>query len=293
MILSCDHRVLVWGVTGRQAGFWTSHMIACGTRVVGGVNPARAGESHLGLPVVGSGREIGFEVALLFVPPAATLAAARDALGAGARLLVILAEYVPLHDVLTIHALARRAGARVVGPNTAGLVTPGVGFAGIMPAFNERVFRPGAVGVVSRSGSLGTLICLELVRAGLGQSAFIGIGGDPVPGTGFREALEALEADPKTRAAVLVGEIGGALEQEAAAFARAMTKPVVAFIAGASAPPGRRMGHAGAIISGDGAGYAAKRAVLERAGVRIADTPGGVPALVRVALTKSTEGDES
>jgi succinyl-CoA synthetase alpha subunit len=264
-------------------------MIACGTRVVGGVNPARAGDCHLGVPVVASGHEIGFEVALLFVPPSAVLAAAADALAAGARLLVIPTEHVPLHDMLTVYALARRAGARVVGANTAGLVTPGEAFAGMMPAFNPRVFRPGAVGVISRSGSLGTLICLELVRAGLGQSAFIGIGGDPVPGTSFREALAVLEADPRTRAAVLVGEIGGALEQEAARFARTMTKPVVAFIAGASAPPGRRMGHAGAIIDGEGAGHAAKRAALERAGVAVAATPGDVPALLRQALTGTSE----
>jgi succinyl-CoA synthetase alpha subunit len=284
--------VLVWGVTGRQASFWTGHMIAGGTRVVGGVHPARAGESHLGLPVVGSGRDLGFDVALLFVPPAAVLAAAADAIEAGARLLVILAEHVPLHDVLFVHALAGRAGARVVGPNTAGLVTPGAAFAGIMPAFNDRVFRPGAVGVVSRSGSLGTLICLELVRAGLGQSAFIGIGGDPVPGIRSTDALAALEADPRTRAVVLVGEIGGTLEQEAAAFALTMTKPVVAFIAGAGAPPGRRMGHAGAIIDGTGAGHAAKCAALEQAGVRVAAIPGEVPALVRAALT-SAEGEGS
>jgi succinyl-CoA synthetase alpha subunit len=287
MILSAQDRVLVWGITGRQASFWTAHMIACGTRVAGGVNPARAGSQHLDRPVVASGREIGFEVALLFVPPAAVLGAATDAIEAGARLVIILAEYVPLHDVLAVHALARRGGTRVIGPNTAGLVTPGAAFAGIMPAFNHRVFQPGVVGVVSRSGSLGTLICLELVRAGLGQSAFIGIGGDPVPGTSFREALEALEADARTGAAVLVGEIGGALEQEAAAFARTMTKPVVAFIAGASAPPGRRMGHAGAIITGDGAGHAAKRAALEQAGVSVVSTPGGIPGAVLDALRRN------
>ena len=286
MIVTREDRVLVWGVTGRQATFWTERMIAYGTRVIGGVNPARAGSERLGLPVYAAGREApGVDVALFFVPPSAVLAAVRDALDAGARLLVVLAEHVPLHDVLAAHALARRAGARIVGPNTAGLVTPGEAFAGIMPAFNERVFRPGDIGVVSRSGSLGTLICLELTRAGFGQSAFIGVGGDPVPGTGSREALEALEADPRTRAAVLVGEIGGTLEQDAGAFAASMTKPVVAFVAGASAPPGRRMGHAGAIVSGDGAGYAAKRAALEQAGVRVACTPGAVPALLIEALT--------
>jgi succinyl-CoA synthetase alpha subunit len=290
MIIRRTHRVLVWGMTGRQAGFWTERMIACGTQVVGGVNPARAGTSHLGLPVFASGaaaRDAGadIDVALLFVPPHAVAGAAADAIDAGARLVVILAEHVPLHDTLTVHALARRAGARVIGPNTAGLVTPGEAFAGIMPAFNPRIFRPGHTGVVSRSGSLGTLACLELTRGGLGQSTFIGIGGDPIPGTGFREALEALDDDPRTDAMVLVGEIGGSQEQDAARTAAGLSKPVVAFIAGASAPPGRRMGHAGAIIGADGDSYAAKRQALEAAGVPVADTPGQIPDLVRQVLT--------
>src|SRR5919206_217769 len=180
----------------------------------------------------------------------------------------------------SIHAAAKRQGTRVVGPNTAGLVTPGEAFVGIMPGHNANVFRPGRVGVISRSGSLGTLICLNLTRAGLGESAFIGIGGDPVIGTTTREALEALESDERTAAAVLVGEIGGAMEEEAADFAAAMRKPVVSFIAGAASPPGRRMGHAGAIVTGDRGSYASKRQALEAAGVTVVDTPGQIAEAV-------------
>jgi succinyl-CoA synthetase alpha subunit len=174
---------------------------------------------------------------------------------------------------MAIHAAAARHGTRIVGPNTAGLVTPGECFVGIMPAFVPSVFAPGRVGVISRSGSLGTLICLNLTRARLGQSAFIGIGGDPMLGTTTRDALEALDRDPRTDAVVIVGEIGGAMEEDAAAYAATMRKPVVAFIAGAAAPPGKKMGHAGAIVTGSAGSYAGKRKTLEAAGITVVDTP--------------------
>ncbi len=279
MILSRQDRVLVWGVTGKQATFWTERMIAYGTTVVGGVNPARAGAIHLSRPVFGSGAAAAgqFDVALLFVPPKAALAAGRDAIDAGARLLVVLTEHIPVQDVMALLALARRAGATVIGPNTAGLVTPGQAFAGIMPAFNEGVFRPGRIGVVSRSGSLGTLVCLTLTRAGWGQSAFIGIGGDALPGTGTAEALAVLAGHAGTDAVVLLGEIGGTLEQAAAAVVAGMDKPVVAFLAGRAAPPERRMGHAGAIVTGAEVGWEAKRRLLADAGAIVVATPAEVP----------------
>ena len=281
MILRKTHRVLVWGITGKQATFWTERMLAAGTKVIGGVNPARGGTTHLGLPVLTSGTQASdVDVALLFVPPFAALEATRDALASGARIIVVLAEHIPIHDVMMMHALARQAEAIIVGPNTAGLVTPGEGFAGIMPAFNDRIFQPGSVGVVSRSGSLGTLVCLNLVRAGLGQSAFIGIGGDPLPGTTTAQALKAFQEDSTTRAIVIVGEIGGRLEQDAALVAEHLGKPVFAFIAGAAAPPDRRMGHAGAIVSGEASGYAHKRRALEAAGVIVAQTPAQIPQLI-------------
>jgi succinyl-CoA synthetase alpha subunit len=171
---------------------------------------------------------------------------------------------------------ARANGAAVAGPNTAGLVTPGECFAGFMPAFSDSIFRPGSIGVISRSGSLGTLICLNLVQAGYGESAFVGIGGDPIIGTSTRDALEVLDNDAQTRAVVMVGEIGGSMEEEAAEYAARMGKPVVAFIAGQASPPGKKMGHAGAIVMGNQGTYASKRTALERAGVTVLDTPSDV-----------------
>jgi succinyl-CoA synthetase alpha subunit len=284
MIVRGHERVLVQGITGRQGSFWTERMQAYGTNVVGGVNPKKAGSEHCGVPVFESTRAAmdqgGFDASVLFVPPLAAKGAALDAIEAGARTLVLLTEFVPVQDVMEILAAARAHGCCVVGPNTAGLVTPGECFLGIMPGFNANIFQPGRIGVVSRSGSLGTLLCLNLVRAGFGQSAFIGIGGDPVSGTTMREALERLDADERTDAVVLVGEIGGAKEEEAADYAAGMAKPVVAFVAGRASPPGKKMGHAGAIVMGDQGTYASKRAALEAAGVAVLDMPSGVgPAL--------------
>ena len=261
MILRGDQRVLVQGITGRQGSFWTERMIAYGTRVVGGVNPKRAGETCCGVPVHESASSAmaatPFEVSVLFIPPLGVKAAALDALAAGCRKLVVLTEHVPLQDTAWVLAAAREAGAAVIGPNTAGLVTPGECFVGFMPAFDPRIFAPGAVGVISRSGSLGTLACLEIVRAGLGISAFVGLGGDPLLGTTTRDALTLLDRDRRTAAVALIGEIGGVMEEDAADYAASMTKPIAAFIAGAAAPPGKRMGHAGAIVTGNRGSHAA------------------------------------
>jgi succinyl-CoA synthetase alpha subunit len=281
VIVRRGDRVVVQGMTGRQGSFWTEKMLAYGTRIVGGVNPKRAGQTHVGVPVFASVRDAaqklgGVDASVMFIPPAAALAAAEDAIAAGVRLLVVLTEHIPAHDVMRMHAAAAAAGCRIVGPNTAGLVTPGEAFAGIMPAFNTRVFRPGEVGVISRSGSLGTLVCLNLVDAGHGQSAFIGIGGDPMLGTTVTDALRALEADERTAAVVLVGEIGGTMEEAAADTLATMRKPVVSFIAGRASPPGKKMGHAGAIVMGTRGSYASKRRALESAGVRVVDTPAAV-----------------
>ena len=277
-------RVLVQGLTGKQGTFWTEKMRDCGTRVVAGVNPKRAGESHIGLPVYASAKaamaQTPFDIAVMFIPPAAAKDAALDAIGAGAKTVVVLTEHIPARDVIAIHHAARAAGTRIVGPNTAGVVTPGEGFVGIMPGHNPNIFQPGSIGVISRSGSLGTLMCLNLTRAGMGQSAFIGIGGDPMIGTTTLDALRALDADEGTQAIVLVGEIGGAMEEAAAAYAATMDKPVVSFIAGRASPPGKKMGHAGAIVFGDVGSYAGKRKALEAAGVAVADTPNDVTRLL-------------
>jgi succinyl-CoA synthetase alpha subunit len=259
IIFRKNHRVLVQGITGKQGSFWAEKMMGTGTNVVAGVNPKRAGETHLGVPIFASAQEaaraVPFDVTVMFIPPGAAREAAVDAAQAGAGLLVLLTEHIPAHDVMAIHRAAGRAGMHVVGPNTAGLVTPGEGFVGIMPGHNPNIFQPGRIGVISRSGSLGTLICLNLTRAGLGQSAFIGIGGDPMIGVTTRDALKALDEDPGTDAVVMVGEIGGSMEEEAAEYAAGMTKPVVAFIAGRASPPGKKMGHAGAIVTGNAGSY--------------------------------------
>ena len=280
MIYRRRQAVLVQGLTGKQGTFWAEKMIACGTNIVAGVNPKRAGQTHLGVPVYASAVEAAragpCDVSVIFIPPAMARDAVIDAIDAGIPTIVVLTEHIPARDVLDIHARARGSRSRIVGPNTAGLVTPGEGFVGIMPGHNPDVFQPGHVGVISRSGSLGTLICLNLTRAGLGQSAFIGIGGDPMIGTTTRDALEALDRDARTRSIALCGEIGGTMEEAAADYARGIKKPVVAFIAGRSSPPGKKMGHAGAIVTGGRGGYAAKRAALESAGVLVVDTPNEV-----------------
>ncbi|GAC1541787.1 MAG: succinate--CoA ligase subunit alpha [Vulcanimicrobiaceae bacterium] len=291
MIVRATDRVLVVGITGKQASFWTERMIACGTRIVGGSNPAKAGTRHLGLPVYASARsacaEHPIDVAVLFTPPAATRDAVLDALAAGIRTIVVLAEHVPVHDVMWIVAEARERGARIVGPNTAGLVTPGEASVGIMPGFAQNIFRPGNVGVVSRSGSLGTLVALNVVRAGLGQSAFIGIGGDPIVGTTTLDAVRALAADPATEAIVIVGELGGGMEEAAAAELPTLGKPVVAFIAGATAPPGRRMGHAGAIVDGTHGSGDGKVRALRDGGALVIDSPSELGDALRSVMGRA------
>lgn len=289
-IIRRSDRILVLGMTGGQGTFWSERMIETGTRIVAGVNPKRAGATHLNLPVFATAKDavaaMAVDVAVMFVPPALAGAAALDVIDAGIPGLVMLTEHIPAHDMITVFARAKAAGMRIVGPNTAGLVTPGEAFVGIMPGHNTNVFKPGRIGVISRSGSLGTLICLNLTRAGFGQSSFIGIGGDPMIGTTTLDALQALDRDERTEAVVMVGEIGGSMEEEAARHAATMKKPVVSFIAGRAAPPGRRMGHAGAIVAGNAGSYAGKRAALEAAGVAVADTPRGIVEALAARLAR-------
>lgn len=284
MILRSHHRIIVQGITGKQGTFWTEQMQKYGSNVVGGVNPRKAGTEHLGVPVYESARQAArsgpIDVSLMFVPPSGAKDAMCDACEAGCRLAICLTEHIPLQDVMEMHAAARANGTRIVGPNTSGLVTPGEAFAGIMPAFNHRVFMPGHVGVISRSGSLGTLVSLVLTGSGIGQSVFYGVGGDPMIGTTTRDALQFLNEDDKTEAVVLCGEIGGTAEEEAADYARTMRKPVVAFIAGRQSPPNKKMGHAGAIASVGRGDYASKRRALEQARIAVADIPSQIPELI-------------
>lgn len=285
MLVSNKESVVVQGLTGRQGSYWAERMAECGTRIVAGASPGKGGRQIGGVPVYDSvadaTREHPIDVSVLFVPPLAVRVAATDAITSGVRKVVVLTEHVPYHDVMRVLAEARDHGARVLGPNTAGLVVPGAASIGIMPGFAANIFRPGGIGVISRSGSLGTLVALHLVQAGYGQSAFIGIGGDPILGTTTLDAVRELDAEEHTEAVVLVGEIGGTMEEEAADYIRTMHKPVVAFIAGRSAPPDRRMGHAGAIVSSGRGSGESKVDALRSAGATVVDLPSEIGNALR------------
>lgn len=283
-----EHRVLVQGITGKQGTFWTERMQEYGTNIIGGVNPKKAGTEHCGVPVyasaVDAAKDGGVDATVMFIPPLGVKAAALDAIEAGAKLVVCLTEHVPVQDVMYVMAAAKEAGTTIIGPNTAGTVTVGECFLGFMPAFNGRIFQPGNVGVISRSGSLATLMCQNITAAGLGIKAFLGIGGDPIIGTTTLDALKALDAFEGVEAIAMVGEIGGAMEEAAADYAATMSKPIAAFIAGGAAPAGKKMGHAGAIVMGDKGTYASKKTALEGAGVQVLDTPSQVGDALRAAF---------
>jgi len=292
MILRAHHTALVQGITGKQATFWTERMRASGTKIVAGSSPGKGGTTHLGVPVYNSAQDAArlhqIDFSVLFTPPYATKDAVTDALDAGISTIVVLSEHIPVHDVMWFLADARDRGARVFGPNTAGLVTPGEASLGIMPGLSKTIFAPGSVGVISRSGSLGTLVCLNLTRDGFGQSAFLGIGGDPFIGTTTRDALMMLDHDPRTDAIVLIGELGGSMEEEAAEYAATMKKPIAAFIAGRTAPPGRKMGHAGAIVDGSRGSGDSKVQALAAAGVSICETPSAIVPALRTLLVNAS-----
>ncbi len=287
---SSDRQVVVQGITGTEAVYWTERMLAYGTKVVAGVTPGKGGQQVHGVPVYSSVEEACQQhqpnLSVLFVPPRFVKGAALEAIEAGLKQIIILTEHIPVQDVIELLTVATKREVQVIGPNSPGVVYPGRDFIGIMPAWAKNLFQPGAVGVVSRSGSLGALICLNLVQAGLGQSAFIGIGGDPVPGTTFCDVLQMFEHDPQTQAVVMLGEIGGPMEEEAARYIPQMTKPVVAFIAGQSAPAGKRMGHAGAMVSGNQGNAAVKMEMLRQAGAHVADVPSQVNEILIELLAK-------
>ena len=280
-------RVLVQGITGRDGGFHTQQMIEYGTKVVGGTTPGKGGQSIHGVPVFNTVREAvketGANASVIFVPAKFNAAdAILEAADAGIELVICITEGVPTEDMIRVNAILKaRGGVRLIGPNCPGLITPGKCKIGIIPGM---IFTPGPIGLVSRSGTLTYEIADELTRAGFGQSSGVGIGGDPMIGTKFIDVLPMFEADPQTELIVMVGEIGGSDEEMAAEYIKTMTKPVIGFIGGRTAPPGKRMGHAGAIISGTTGTPQAKVAALEAAGVPVADTTHDIPALVRKAL---------
>ena len=284
-------KLVVQGITGRDGSFHTREMIAYGTQVVGGVTPGKGGQTFEGpggrkVPIFNDMAEAvaatGANASVIFVPPAFAASAIMEAADAGISLVVAITEGVPVLDMTRAHAFARDRGARVLGPNCPGLLTVGGAKIGILPG---RIASPGPIGVVSRSGTLTYEAVYQLTRAGLGQTTCVGIGGDPLIGTNFIDCLAAFEKDPATEAVVMIGEIGGTDEQQAAAFAKSsMSKPVVGFIAGQTAPPGRRMGHAGAIISGAEGTAAEKVKALEASGITVAKRPVEIVGLVKAAL---------
>jgi succinyl-CoA synthetase alpha subunit len=281
-------RVLVQGITGREGAFHAGRMRAAGTNVVAGTSPGKGGQDVDGVPVFDSVAaavdRTGADVAVLFVPARFARDAMLEAADAGVRLIVCVTEGIPVRDMAEVTAHLARRGSLLVGPNGPGLITPGRCSAGIMPA---DVFMPGHVGLVSRSGTLTYEVVNELTLADLGQSTVVGMGGDPLHGLGFLECLERYEADDSTEAVVLIGEIGGDDEERAAAFVNEkMTKPVVAYIAGFGAPPGKRMGHAGAIVDGSSGTAADKKAALEAAGIPVASAPADVVLLLRQRLER-------
>lgn len=286
VIVDDETRVLVQGITGHQGSFHALSMLEMGTKVVGGTSPGRGGSKVGELPVfdtvAASVKETRANTSVVFVPARFALDAVIEALEAGIETVVVISEHIPQHDSMIMIQYARFTGARILGPNCPGLANPRRGKLGIMPSM---IFRRGSTGVVSRSGTLTYEIVNALTQAGIGQSTCVGIGGDPIIGTDFVKVLEMFEQDVETESVVLVGEIGGFAEEEAAEFIRArMTKPVVAYIAGRTAPPEKRMGHAGAIIARGLGTASSKIAALNKAGVKVASLPMDVPPLLKNAL---------
>ena len=287
ILVSRETRLLVQGITGREGEFHSRAMLEFGTRIVAGVTPGKGGQSAVDgrVPVfdtvADAVAQTGADAACIFVPAPFAPDAMLEAADAGLPLVICITEGIPVLDMLRVHEVLRAGGTRLIGPNCPGLTSVGGAKVGIIPG---DIHRPGPVGLVSRSGTLTYEVVQAMTDAGVGQTTCVGIGGDPIVGTTFIDVLEMFNADPETEAIVLIGEIGGDEEERAAAYcAREVRKPVAAFIAGRTAPPGRRMGHAGAIISG-GAGTAeSKREALQAAGVRVADSPSQIPALLREA----------
>ena len=283
ILIDKNTRLLVQGITGRDGGFHASKMKAYGTNVVAGTSPGKAGEQVDNIPVFNTVQdavdETGANTSVIFVPAPFAKDAMMEAAAAGIKLIICITEGVPTLDVISAHNFIKRQGAQLLGPNCPGLISPDKSLVGIMPA---KIFKPGGTGVISRSGTLTYEIVYNLTSNGMGQSTAIGVGGDPVVGLYYKELLTMFEEDPDTDSIALIGEIGGDAEEQAAAYIKEhITKPVAAFIAGQSAPPGKQMGHAGAIISSSGGTAEEKIAAFEAAGIPVAKEPSEIPGLLK------------
>ncbi|QCJ42540.1 succinate--CoA ligase subunit alpha [Bacillus sp. S3] len=290
IILDQSTRVVVQGITGKEGSFWTKHMLDYGTNVVAGVTPGREGKYVEDVPVFHTvkraAKNIPIDASLLFVPPRFAKEALFEALDAGIKKVVILCDGIPLHDAIQMRKAAMSAGAMVIGGNTSGIISMGQAMMGFFPYWLERVYRPGRIGIMTRSGSLTNEITAEVVRAGFGASSLIGIGGDPVPLTRFAEVLPLFQEDPNTDAVVLIGELGGTMEEEVAEAIenKVFTKPLVAFLGGRTAPKGKKMGHAGAIITAGKGTVKDKMIALKNAGALVAERPRQVGTLLESIL---------
>src|SRR5690349_15977276 len=278
VLVNKQSKVIVQGFTGTEGTFHASQMIEYGTNVVGGVTPGKGGSKHLDRPVFNSVadavKETGANVSIIFVPPAFAADAVMESADAGIALIVCITEGIPVQDMVKVKNYLRAANSRLIGPNCPGVITAGEAKVGIMPGF---IFKPGKIGIVSKSGTLTYEAADQVVKAGLGISTAIGIGGDPIIGTTTKEAVELLMNDPETDGIIMIGEIGGNMEAEAARWIKENgTKPVVGFIAGQTAPPGRRMGHAGAIIGGADDTAAAKMKIMRECGVHVVESPADI-----------------
>jgi len=291
ILIDQNTRLLVQGITGKEGTFHTRQAVKYGTQVVAGVTPGKGGETVDGIPVyntvIDAATSEGANASVIFVPPAFAADAIMEAADAGIPLVVCISEGIPTLDMVRIIGLLKARGCRLIGPNCPGVISPGKSKIGIMPG---HIHKMGSVGVISRSGTLTYEVVFQLTEHGIGQSTCIGIGGDPIVGTHFIDCLELFEADPDTEAVVLIGEIGGTAEEEAASFVKgSMQKPVIGFVAGSTAPPGRRMGHAGAIISGGKGTAAEKISAWKAAGIRVCQSPAEIGATVEELLKKRKE----
>jgi len=291
VLVNKHSRIIVQGFTGKEGTFHATQMIEYGTNVVGGITPGKGGSTHLDRPIFNTVADAvdkeGADVSIIFVPPAFAADAIMESADAGIKLIIAITEGIPIADMIKVKEfLSHHKGSRLIGPNCPGVITPGECKVGIMPGF---IHNPGTIGIISRSGTLTYEAVDQVTKAGLGQSTCIGIGGDPIIGTPTIEAVQLLMHDNETEAIIMIGEIGGSMEADAAYWIKENgTKPVVGFIAGQTAPPGRRMGHAGAIVGGAADTAAAKMAIMRECGIIVVDSPANIGSAVAMALKNNT-----